>query len=81
MNAYSASKAGLLCVCGADETYKEQLGSAVEGLHQAGKSPIYIVCRPGVLEEDQQRAGATTFIFAGCDTLTILSGALDAAGA
>jgi methylmalonyl-CoA mutase len=79
LNACSDSKAGLFCVCGSDKTYEEQLGSTIEGLRAVSKSPIYIACRPGVLTEDIKRAGATTFIFAGCDTLTILSEALDAA--
>jgi methylmalonyl-CoA mutase len=80
MNAYSESKARLLCVCGSDETYSEMLGSTIQGLRGVSKSPIYVACRPGVLEEDVKRAGAT-IIFAGCDTLTILSEALDAASA
>jgi methylmalonyl-CoA mutase len=78
LNAYLASKARLLCVCGSDETYKDQLGSTINGLRAASKSPIYVACRPGVLEVDIKRAGAT-IIFAGCDTLTILSEALEAA--
>jgi methylmalonyl-CoA mutase len=79
LNACSNSKARLFCVCGSDKTYVEQLGSTIEGLRAMSKSPIYIACRPGVLTEDIKRAGATTFIFAGCDTLTILSEALEAA--
>jgi methylmalonyl-CoA mutase len=79
LNACSHSKARLFCVCGSDKTYNEQLGSTIEGLRAKGKSPIYVSCRPGVLTEDIKRAGATTFIFAGCDSLTILSEALDAA--
>jgi methylmalonyl-CoA mutase len=80
LNAYSESKARLLCICGSDETYGEMLSSTIEGLRKASKSPIYVACRPGVLEEDIKRAGAT-IIFAGCDTLTILSEALEAASA
>jgi methylmalonyl-CoA mutase len=80
MKAYGDSKARLLCICGSDETYGEMLKSTLEGLRQVSKSPIYIACRPGVLEEDIRRAGAT-IIFAGCDTLTILSEALEAASA
>jgi methylmalonyl-CoA mutase len=78
LNAYSDSKARLLCICGSDETYGDMLSSTLEGLRKASKSPIYIACRPGVLEEDIKRAGAT-IIFAGCDTLKILSEALDRA--
>jgi methylmalonyl-CoA mutase len=79
LDACSHSKARLFCVCGSDKTYKEQLESTIEGLRAKGKSPIYVACRPGVLIEDIKRAGPTTFIFAGCDSLTILSEALDAA--
>ena len=80
LNAYSHSKAGLLCICGSNETYVDHLISTIDGLRAVRKSPIYVACRPGLLEEDIKRAGAT-IIFAGCDTLTILSEALEAASA
>lgn len=81
IDAYSQSKATLCCVCSSDEIYKEEAFSAVEGLCKAGAGPIYIACRPGDSEDELRRAGVTAFIFAGCDTLRILSEALDRAAA
>jgi methylmalonyl-CoA mutase len=37
--------------------------------------------RPAQIQEELERAGVKTFIFAGCDTPRILTEALDAAGA
>jgi methylmalonyl-CoA mutase len=79
MNGYSESKAKLSCVCSSDTIYKDQAIPAIFGLRNVSKSPIYIACRPGEIEQDMRRAGATTFIFAGCDTLSILREALEAA--
>ncbi|HEY8382800.1 MAG TPA: methylmalonyl-CoA mutase subunit beta [Microvirga sp.] len=81
LNSYSSSKAKLSCICSSDEIYEQQAIPAIEGLRNVSKSPIYIARRPGELEEAMRRAGATTFIFAGCDTLSILSEALEAAHA
>jgi methylmalonyl-CoA mutase len=81
VNACSGSKARLFCVCSSDEIYKERAEEVILGLRNVSKSPIYIACRPGELEEKIRRAGATTFIFAGCDALTVLGEALSAASA
>jgi methylmalonyl-CoA mutase len=79
LNRYSESKAKLSCICSSDEIYKDQALPAILGLRNVTKSPIYMACRPGEREEELRRAGANTFIFAGCDALSILRGALEAA--
>ncbi len=79
MNAYSESEAKLCCVCSSDEIYKEQAVSAVQGLRSVSDAVIYMAGRPGDSAEELKRAGVATFIFAGCDTLSILREALDRA--
>lgn len=79
--AYIASKAKLSCICSTDEIYERHAEDAAETLRSAGSALIYLAGRPGEHEERLTRAGITTFIYAGCDTLKVLSQALDRAGA
>jgi len=79
--AYLESKAKLSCICSTDEIYERHAEDAAETLRSAGSSLIYLAGRPGEHEERLTRAGITTFIYAGCDTLKVLSQALDEAGA
>ncbi len=79
--AYLASKAKLSCICSTDEIYERHAEDAAETLRSAGSSLIYLAGRPGEHEERLTRAGITTFIYAGCDTLKVLTQALDEAGA
>lgn len=79
--AYIASKAKLSCICSTDEIYEKHAVEAAKTLHSAGSTLICLAGRPGEHEDAWTRAGITTFIFAGCDTLQVLSQALDEAGA
>ncbi|QRM28213.1 methylmalonyl-CoA mutase family protein [Microvirga sp. VF16] len=75
--AYLASKAKLSCICSTDEIYEKHALDAAETLRSAGSKLIYLAGRPGERENELTRAGITNFIFAGCDTLKVLSQALD----
>ncbi len=77
--AFTESKAQLSCICSSDEIYATHAQDAAKILHEAGSATIYMAGRPGDREEDLTRAGITTFIYAGCDTLKVLSVALDKA--
>jgi methylmalonyl-CoA mutase len=77
--AYTESKAKLSCICSTDEIYEKHAEDAAETLRSAGSPLIYLAGRPGEREEQLTRAGITTFIYAGCDTLKVLSQALDEA--
>ena len=79
LHAYRESRAELICLCSSDEIYQTHAVSTVECLRRATSAPIYLAGRPGELEEPLRRAGATTFIFAGCDALQVLNEALEAA--
>ncbi|MCG7392510.1 methylmalonyl-CoA mutase subunit beta [Microvirga sp. ACRRW] len=78
-HAFIESKTKLSCICSSDEIYGTHAEDAAKTLHEAGSSPIYLAGRPGDREEVLSRAGITTFIYAGCDTLKVLSEALDKA--
>jgi methylmalonyl-CoA mutase len=77
--AYSESKAKLSCICSSDEIYETHAAETAETLKRAGSPLIFLAGRPGDREDELTRAGITTFIYAGCDALTVLSRALDEA--
>jgi methylmalonyl-CoA mutase len=77
--AYIESKAKLSCICSTDEIYEKHALDAAETLRSAGSPLIALAGRPGDREEQLTRTGITTFIYAGCDTLEVLSRALDKA--
>jgi methylmalonyl-CoA mutase len=79
--AYLDSKAQLSCICSSDEIYATHAVDATKTLKASGSSPIYLAGRPGDHEEQWTRAGINTFIYAGCDTLKVLSEALEKASA
>ncbi|MFL5131381.1 MAG: methylmalonyl-CoA mutase family protein [Microvirga sp.] len=77
--AYIESKARLSCICSTDEIYEKHALDAADVLRSAGSPLISLAGRPGEREAELTRAGITTFIYAGCDTLEVLSRALDEA--
>lgn len=77
--SFCTSKAKLSCICSTDEIYEKHAIDAVTTLREAGSHPIFMAGRPGDSEKTLTAAGITTFIYAGCDTLKVLSEALDAA--
>ncbi|QFU15961.1 methylmalonyl-CoA mutase family protein [Microvirga thermotolerans] len=81
LEAASASRARLVCICSSDEIYQEQAVGAAKALRGAGFGPIYLAGRPAGLEQDLREAGVADFIFLGCDVLSVLAEALDRAGA
>ncbi|WP_262265454.1 methylmalonyl-CoA mutase subunit beta [Microvirga yunnanensis] len=80
-HAFAQSGARLSCICSTDEIYEQHAAAAAEALRAAGSTLVALAGRPGEREDAWTRAGMTTFIFAGCDALTILGQALDEAGA
>jgi methylmalonyl-CoA mutase len=79
LQAYRESKAKLSCICSTDEIYENHAKQAADTLRSSGSGPIYLAGRPGKDEDELARSGITTFIYAGCDTLKVLSEALEAA--
>jgi methylmalonyl-CoA mutase len=79
--AYLQSTAKLSCICSTDEIYKEHAPAAARALREAGSKLVALAGRPGDDEQELVRAGITTFVFAGCDTLKVLSEALNGSSA
>lgn len=77
--AFIASKAKLSCLCSSDDIYATHATDAADTLRESGSDPIFLAGRPGEREEELTRAGITTFIYAGCDTLKVLGEALEKA--
>jgi methylmalonyl-CoA mutase len=77
--AFVDSKATLSCICSSDEIYETHAVEAANTLRDAGSSLIYLAGRPGEREEQLTRAGITTFIYAGCDILEVLTEAFEKA--
>jgi len=77
--AYIESKAKLSCICSTDEIYEKHAAETAKTLKDAGSTLIYLAGRPGDSENELVRAGISTFIYVGCDTLKVLSRALEEA--
>ncbi len=77
--AYVQSGAKIACLCSSDEVYEEKALEAVTALQAAGCEHIYFAGKGGDLAPMLQQAGVKTFIFIGCDALTVLDQALQSA--
>jgi methylmalonyl-CoA mutase len=72
--AFKASGAKLVCLCSSDDVYAKDAVEAAKAF--AGAAHIYLAGRPREPEAALKAAGVGTFIFAGCDAVTILGQAL-----
>lgn len=80
VGAFRASGARLACLCGSDEAYAQEGAAAAEALSEAG-AVVWLAGRPGESATALNRAGVTSFIFAGCDAVDTLTRAQAAASA
>ena len=69
--AFKASGARLACLCGSDASYAAEGSGAAEALASAGAA-IWLAGRPSESEAALNKAGVTSFIYAGCDVLDAL---------
>jgi methylmalonyl-CoA mutase len=76
---FLASGAGLACICGSDEGYREHAAAFATALRTANASAILYAGRPGERETALRDAGVGDFIFVGCDAVTALTAAQAAA--
>ena len=75
--AFKTSGARLACLCSSDDVYAKEAAEAAKGLAAAGAKHIYLAGRPRDHEAALKAAGVATFIFAGCDAVSILTRAYD----
>lgn len=78
--AFTASGARLACLCGSDAAYAAQGAAAAQALTAAG-AIVWLAGRPGELEAELNKAGVSSFIYAGGDVIEALTRAHDVAAA
>jgi methylmalonyl-CoA mutase len=69
--AFKTAGARIACVCSSDKVYAAQASEAAVALKQAG-AVVHLAGRPGEHEADWNKAGVSTYIYAGCDVLAVL---------
>ncbi len=69
--AFKASGAKLACICSSDKVYESQAAAATKALTAAG-AVVQLAGRAGKNETNWRQAGVKTFVFMGCDALSIL---------
>ncbi len=79
-SAWKSSETGLAVICGSDADYKTKLEPAVQALKKAGCDLVLVAGRPGERESAIRELGASEFIFAGADVLSVMTRVLDAMG-
>ncbi len=79
--AYKASGAKLACLCSSDKIYASEAQDAAKALAAAGAAHVYLAGKPRDDAEELQAAGVGTFLYQGCDTLSLLHQAYERLGA
>jgi methylmalonyl-CoA mutase len=74
---FKDSGAKLACLCSSDKVYEREAAAAAETLKSAGAKRLYLAGKPGANQAEFERAGISSFLHQGCDTLQVLSAAYD----
>jgi methylmalonyl-CoA mutase len=69
--SFKNSGARLACLCSSDKVYASEAEKAAAALKQAD-AVVHLAGRPGEHEAVWNKAGVTTYIYAGCDALATL---------
>ncbi|MGW7417878.1 methylmalonyl-CoA mutase family protein, partial [Streptomyces sp. NPDC054863] len=75
--AFTASGAGVACICSSDALYAEQAADVAAALKEAGARTVFLAGRPGEAEDTYRSAGVDAFVFAGSDAVAVLTSVLD----
>jgi methylmalonyl-CoA mutase len=73
---FKESGAKLACLCSSDKVYEREAEGTAKALIEAGSARIYLAGKPAD-RAALERAGITSFLHQGCDTLQILNVAYD----
>ena len=73
---FKESGAKLACLCSSDNVYAREAADTAKALAAAGAGRIYLAGKPAD-RAALERAGISTFLHQGCDTLQILNAAYD----
>ena len=73
---FTESGAKLACLCSSDKVYQREAADVAKALAEAGAARIYLAGKP-TDKAALERAGISSFLHQGCDTLQILNAAYD----
>jgi methylmalonyl-CoA mutase len=74
---FAESGGKLACLCSSDKLYEREAEGIAKALAEAGAARIYLAGKPKGQEAALERAGISTFLHQGCDTLAVLNAAYD----
>jgi methylmalonyl-CoA mutase len=77
-DVFKSAGTPLACLCASDRAYEDGAKAAAAALKAAGACHIYVAGRPGAREAEWRAAGVQSFIYAGCDALSLLQAAYQA---
>jgi methylmalonyl-CoA mutase len=72
VQAFCESEAKLVVLCGRDSDYAERAGHLIPALLGAGAEQVLLAGRPGEREQAYREAGASDFLYLGCDVVAAL---------
>lgn len=79
--AFKTSGAKLACLCSSDKIYASEARDAAKALAAAGATHVYLAGKPRDSAEELEASGIGTFLYQGCDTLSLLHQAYERLGA
>jgi methylmalonyl-CoA mutase len=74
---FKESGAKLACLCSSDKVYEREAADVAKALAQVDAARVYLAGKPGANRSALEKAGVSTFLHQGCDTLEILIAAYD----
>ena len=78
--AFTASGAGMACLCSSDPAYAEHAEAVAAALKAAGAAKVLLAGRPGGAEDGYRQAGVDGFVHVGVDVVATLASLLDEMG-
>jgi methylmalonyl-CoA mutase len=73
--AFKQTSTKLACLCGSDQAYESAAAPAASTLKAAGARHIFLAGRPGAREAQWRAVGVQSFVYEGCDALSLLQAA------
>jgi methylmalonyl-CoA mutase len=75
--AFTAAGTKIACLCGTDQSYADGAGELATALREAGAAKVLLAGKPGTVSRTDAIDG---YVYAGCDAIEVLTGALDELG-
>jgi methylmalonyl-CoA mutase len=83
--AFTAAGTTIACLCGTDQSYADGARELAGALREAGASKVLLAGKPGTVSDtasdtDGDDPTIDGYVYAGCDAIEVLTGALDELG-